>query len=173
MLGARTALAPGVSPLLIRIVLLVLALAIAAGIALALRRRDRRVLVVPSGDVLTSADLTATTPGTAAPGTAQQGPELGSAATFVQFSSPVCSGCRATARVLDQIVAGHPGVHRVEIDVTQRLDLARRLDIMHTPTTVVLGPGGQVVSRLSGVPTRDQALTAAALAPATPSLSQP
>jgi thiol-disulfide isomerase/thioredoxin len=83
---------------------------------------------------------------------------LGERATFVQFSSAFCAPCRATRRVLSEVVAGTEGVAHVEIDAELHLDVVRRLGILRTPTTLVLDPGGRELGRAVGAPTRDQVL---------------
>lgn len=91
---------------------------------------------------------------------ADLGEPLGERATLVQFSSSFCAPCRATRVALSQVVDLVPGVTTVEIDAESELDLVRRLDILRTPTVLVLAPDGTVVRRASGAPTRDQVLVA-------------
>jgi hypothetical protein len=62
------------------------------------------------------------------------------------------------------VAASSAGVAHVEIDVADRLDLVRLLDVRRTPTVFVLGPQGQVTRRASGLPRRDEVLAAVALA---------
>ena len=59
-------------------------------------------------------------------------------ATFVQFSSEVCTPCRRTAAVLEQLVSEHDDLAHVELDVAEHLDLVRRFSIMRTPTILLL-----------------------------------
>lgn len=89
------------------------------------------------------------------------GRPLGKLATLVQLSSAGCASCPQVRRVLTALVAGRPGVVHVEIDASQRLDLARRLNVLRTPTVLVLGPSGDVRSRATG--RLDPAAAAAAL----------
>ena len=86
------------------------------------------------------------------------GHDLGERATLLQFSSAFCAPCRATRRVLGEVVEVVPGVAHVEVDAEQHLDLVRRLGIVRTPTTLVLDAHGQEVSRASGAPSRDAVL---------------
>ncbi len=87
---------------------------------------------------------------------------LGERATLVQFSSAFCAPCRATRRILSEVVALVPDVEHVEIDAEHHLDLVRRLGITRTPTTLVLDAHGREVTRAQGAPTKDQVLTALA-----------
>ncbi|HEY6276778.1 MAG TPA: thioredoxin family protein [Streptosporangiaceae bacterium] len=87
---------------------------------------------------------------------AELGQPLGSRATLVQFSSAFCAPCRATRVLLADVAGKTEGVRHVEIDVTMRLDLVRRLGISRTPTVFVLGPQGQITRRASGLPRRPE-----------------
>jgi hypothetical protein len=48
----------------------------------------------------------------------------------------------------------------VEIDAAERLDLVRRLRITSTPTVLVLGPDGAVLSRAAGQPRKADVIAA-------------
>lgn len=91
---------------------------------------------------------------------AELGAELGERATLVQFSSAFCAPCRATRRVLGEIAAVVPGVTHVEIDAEAHLDLVRRLDILKTPTVLVLDADGHVVRRATGQPRKADVIAA-------------
>ncbi len=91
---------------------------------------------------------------------AELGTALGERATLVQFSSAFCAPCRATRRVLDEIAGMVPGVTHVEIDAEARLDLVRRLEIVRTPTVLVLDAGGRVVRRAAGQPRKADVIAA-------------
>ncbi|MDN4480681.1 TlpA family protein disulfide reductase [Demequina muriae] len=93
------------------------------------------------------------------------GAKRGYRATFVQFSTPMCAKCPGTARLLTDVAEGHRQVVHLEIDASERLDLARELSIMRTPTTLVLDGDGMVVARMDGPPTREQAEAALATVP--------
>lgn len=80
------------------------------------------------------------------------GSPLGERATLVQFSSAFCQPCRATRRVLTEVTGMVDGVAHVEIDAEQRLDLVRRLDVMRTPTVLVLDGTGAIRKRAAGQP---------------------
>ena len=95
---------------------------------------------------------------------ADLGQPLGTRATLLQFSSPVCAPCRAARQLLADIAAGDPGVTHIELDVSSRMELVRQFDIRRTPTVFVLGRHGEVAQRASGVPKREDVLSAVALA---------
>ena len=88
--------------------------------------------------------------------------QLGERATLLQFSSAFCAPCRATRRTLADVAERVPGVVHVEIDAESHLELVRRLNILRTPTTVVLDAQGHEVTRASGAPKADQVLAALA-----------
>lgn len=93
-------------------------------------------------------------------GAAQLGGELGARATLVQFSSAFCAPCRATRRVLGEVAGMVPGVAHVEIDAEDRLDLVRELEILKTPTVLVLDADGRVVRRATGQPRKADVIAA-------------
>lgn len=128
-----------------RIAVLLLALLVAAAAGALVHRRAGRARRVAAGVVLAPSDLDA---------------ELGSTATYLQLSSPACSPCRSVSAMLTALVAGDPGLQHVEVDASQRLELARRLQVLRTPTVLVLDPAGRVVSRFSGPATAEQARAA-------------
>ncbi|MER8224647.1 thioredoxin family protein [Streptomyces sp. NPDC094143] len=93
-------------------------------------------------------------------GAADLGAELGKRATLVQFSSAFCAPCRATRRVLGEVAGLVPGVTHVEIDAEAQLELVRRLDILKTPTVLVLDAEGRVVRRAVGQPRKADVIAA-------------
>lgn len=84
---------------------------------------------------------------------ADLGIELDARATLVQFSSKICRYCGPTRRVLTEIADQHT-VAYVDIDAEERLDLARRLSVLRTPTVLVLDGAGRITHRVSGPPRR-------------------
>ena len=89
---------------------------------------------------------------------------LGERATLLQFSSAFCAPCRATRRVLTDVAAAVPGVVHVEVDAEEHLELVRRVNVLRTPTTLVLDASGTEVTRAAGAPNRTQVLDALARA---------
>lgn len=77
---------------------------------------------------------------------------LGARATLLQFSTEYCAPCRSTRRLLADLAAGRPGTAHVEIDLTDRPELARRLGILQTPTTFLLDGDGRSRARIGGAP---------------------
>ena len=88
------------------------------------------------------------------------GRPLGERATFVQFTSEVCAPCRATSRLLGELVGKEPGVVHVELDAATHLDLAGELGISRTPTVLLLDSEGAVRHRIIGAPRRPDVLRA-------------
>lgn len=88
------------------------------------------------------------------------GTELGDRATLVQFSTAFCGPCRVTRRLLAEISGTVPGATHIEIDAEDRLELAKRLGILRTPTVLVLDRAGRVVGRASGQPRRAEVMAA-------------
>ncbi|MEV0978842.1 thioredoxin family protein [Streptomyces sp. NPDC049915] len=129
------------------LVVCVVVLALASAYGLMQRRRGGRVRVrVRDQDKrLTAAEL---------------GGELGERATLVQFSSAFCAPCRATRRILGEVAGLVPGVTHLEIDAEARLELVRALDILKTPTVLVLDADGRVVRRATGRPRKADVIAA-------------
>ena len=96
--------------------------------------------------------------------------QLGERATLLQFSSAFCAPCRVTRRTLGEVAEVVPGVAHVEVDAELHLYLVRRLDVLRTPTTLVLDARGQEVTRAAGAPAKEQVLTALAMV-STPDVS--
>ncbi|MFF6807002.1 thioredoxin domain-containing protein [Streptomyces sp. NPDC012616] len=88
------------------------------------------------------------------------GAELGERATLVQFSSAFCAPCRATRRILGEVAAAVPGVAHIEIDAEAHLGLVRELDIVRTPTVLVLDAEGRIVRRAAGQPRKADVVAA-------------
>ena len=132
------------------LIVVVVTLAVATLVGVVMRRRNGVPREV-RGDVerLTSGDIHA---------------ELGERATLVQFSSAFCQPCRATRRILDEVTELVPGVAHVEIDAESRLDLVRSLNILRTPTVLILNASGHVVKRASGQPRKADVIGALGLA---------
>ena len=80
---------------------------------------------------------------------------LGADATLLQFSTEVCSPCRATHTVLDALASERDGLTHVDLDVTHRGDLASKYNILQTPTTLILDASGTVRARIGGAARRE------------------
>ncbi len=86
--------------------------------------------------------------------------DLGPRATLVQFSSAFCAPCRGTRQVLGDIAGQVDGVTYVEVDAESRLDLVRRLNVLSTPTVLVLGPDGTITKQATGQPRKPDVIAA-------------
>ncbi|WP_406195953.1 thioredoxin family protein [Kitasatospora sp. NBC_01560] len=129
------------------LVVCVAVLALASAFGLLRARRDGRLRVrTKDGAVRLSAT--------------ELGVPLGERATLVQFSTAFCQPCRATRRVLGEVAGMVEGVAHVELDAEAQLELVRRLEILRTPTVLVLDAGGRVVRRAAGLPRRADVIAA-------------
>ena len=77
----------------------------------------------------------------------------------VQTLVAAAQGGGVRGRVTD-IATKVEGVVAVDVDAESQLDLVRRLNIMRTPTVLVLDKAGVVVQRASGLPRRENVITA-------------
>jgi thiol-disulfide isomerase/thioredoxin len=94
----------------------------------------------------------------------QLGHPLGERATLLQFSSAFCAPCRATRRILADVAGMTEGVAHIEIDAESRLDLVRELNVLRTPTVLVLAGDGRIVRRASGQPRKPDVIAAIGVA---------
>lgn len=124
---------------------LLAALAATVVLAWAMSKKNGSFAARDSAEMLSSSDI---------------GADLGDRATLVQFSSAFCAPCRATRVLLTDIAANVEGVVAVDVDAESQLDLVRRLNIMRTPTVLVLDKAGAVVQRASGLPRRENVIAA-------------
>ena len=79
---------------------------------------------------------------------------LGEQATLLQFSTDFCTRCPSVHRDLSRIAAEHPGVSHLDVDLTNRPDLAKQFHVLQTPTTLILDRDGVIQTRFGGVPGR-------------------
>ena len=89
-------------------------------------------------------------------------PAFGASATLLQFSTEFCAPCRSSARVLDGLARTTEGAVHVDVDLTDRPELARRYNILQTPTTFILDRSGTVRARIAGAVRPDQLRSALA-----------
>lgn len=124
-------------------VVLVCLLAVTGGIGVFLRWRASRPYPIPRFDVVDPRRLGA------------DPDALGRTATLLQFSRETCHRCPAVHRTLSEMARETDDVVHLDIDVTDRPDIARRFQIAQTPTTLVLDGRGVVRTRFGGAPRRD------------------
>lgn len=72
--------------------------------------------------------------------------------TLVQISTTFCAPCRHARAVLHQLAGTTDGLAHVELDVTDRPEVAASLGVSRTPTTVAFTHDGQELLRVGGVP---------------------
>ncbi|WP_156760289.1 TlpA family protein disulfide reductase [Microbacterium karelineae] len=120
---------------------------VAVGLGLTLRARDGRVRETGQGDVTAQAlDVDPSA--------------FGTRATLVQFSTEMCARCPATRRLLTEIADERDGVAHVDVDLTDRADLARDFHVIQTPTTLVIDGARVARARIGGAPNRESVLAA-------------
>ncbi|WP_086665523.1 thioredoxin family protein [Lentzea kentuckyensis] len=124
------------------------ALAVAGAIGLLLKVREGRI---SRRDTASSSlgDLPAPVRDLLAPGV-----------TLVQLSTTFCAPCRHAKVILRDLADGTDGLTHAELDVTDLPDVATKLGVMRTPTTLALTADGTEVLRVGGVPKRDSLLAA-------------
>jgi thioredoxin-related protein len=130
-------------PIETRLLLVAIVVALAIGSGLYWRNTTGRAKRINAGDQIDLELLGATKNGASVS-------EFGKRVTFLQFSSEMCSQCVQTARVFRDLEAHSDDILHIEVDITNRLDLARKFHILQTPTTLVLDHTGRVTSRIGG-----------------------
>jgi thiol-disulfide isomerase/thioredoxin len=125
----------------IAIVLGLLALAVAAGLIWQARRGKAKK--VSGSEQINLAEIGAIKDG-------KPVTQFGQKVTFLQFSSEFCTACRQTAKLYSELELVHPEILHIEVDITNRIDLANKFNILQTPTTLVLDSRGRVTSRIGG-----------------------
>ena len=80
---------------------------------------------------------------------------LGHEATLLQFSTETCSRCPGMHRMLAQIADQQDGVLHLDVDLTERPDIAKHFHVLQTPTTFILDRDGVIQTRFGGTPGRD------------------
>lgn len=128
------------------VVLGVLMLGAVAGVLL--RTRDGRIRAVKRDRTLPEPVFEALDPA--------------SPVTLVQISTTFCAPCRHARAVLSALAVRTGGLRHVELDVTDRPDVAQALGVLRTPTTFAFTPSGQELLRISGVPKASAVLEALA-----------
>ena len=78
--------------------------------------------------------------------------KLGKDITLLQFSSDFCSSCKQTSVLLESIEKSREGLLHIDLDISNRLELAKTYSILQTPTILVLNSKGVVISRIVGAP---------------------
>lgn len=78
--------------------------------------------------------------------------QFGKKATLLQFSTEYCGICPGVSRQLHQLEYRNGGLLHLEVDITDRLDLAAHFSITQTPTIFILDKDGNLKFRVSGAP---------------------
>ena len=130
-------------PIETRVALIIGLLAFSVAAGLIWRARTGRAMQVTKGEIINLAEIGAVKNGL--PVT-----KFGQKVTFLQFSSEFCTACRQTAKLYSELEKVHPEILHIEVDITNRVDLANKFNILQTPTTLVLDSRGRVTSRIGG-----------------------
>jgi thiol-disulfide isomerase/thioredoxin len=91
-------------------------------------------------------------PGAGLPDAVRAALAAGPAVTLVQISTTFCAPCRHARAVLNQLAGSTAGLTHVELDVTDRPEVAVSLGVLRTPTTVAFTSDGTELLRVGGVP---------------------
>ena len=128
-----------------RIILLAGLVLLASLVGVLLVAKSGLARKVSNGEQVDLSDLRATKDG-------KPVTKLGEKLTLLQFSSDFCSSCKQTSVLLENIEKAQEGLLHIDLDLAERLDLAKTFNILTTPTTLILNSNGGVVSRIVGAP---------------------
>ena len=78
--------------------------------------------------------------------------KFGKEATVVLFSTEYCGQCPAVRRSLAKLEYRKGGLLFIEVDITNRINLAAHFNISQTPTMFILNPAGEIRFRIGGTP---------------------
>ena len=78
--------------------------------------------------------------------------KFGKEATVVLFSTEYCGQCPAVRRSLTKLEYRKGGLLFIEVDITNRINLAAHFNISQTPTVFILNPAGEIRFRIGGTP---------------------
>jgi thiol-disulfide isomerase/thioredoxin len=132
-------------PLEVKLALIAALVGVAIIAGLYWKAQTGRAKLVKSGELVDLVKLQAIKNG-------QPVTKFGRKATLLQFSTEVCSQCKQTARLFSEVEKQHRDLLHIEVDVTNRLDLAAHFKVLQTPTTLVLDASGRVKARIGGAP---------------------
>lgn len=79
----------------------------------------------------------------------------GAAAGAVLLGSPTCTPCVAVERILGELAADRPGFRWVKVDAADHLELTEAHKVLRVPTLLVVDGDRRLLARTSGVPARD------------------
>jgi thiol-disulfide isomerase/thioredoxin len=77
---------------------------------------------------------------------------LGNAATLIQFSTDFCANCPGSKRMMKEIATNTLGVKFIEIDAQNNIGLTKQLNVLSTPTILIVDSQGEELARVSGKP---------------------
>lgn len=77
------------------------------------------------------------------------------AITLIQFGSEYCAYCPQQWRLITDEVAAAPDLAMRSLDISVDSQLAEKLGISQTPTTLLVSSGGELLSRIGGLAKRD------------------
>ncbi|GAA3008684.1 thioredoxin family protein [Actinokineospora diospyrosa] len=83
----------------------------------------------------------------------------GAAVTLVQLSTEFCGNCKQARAVLVDLAGSTTGLAHADVDLTDQPELAKRLSVLRTPTTIAVDAAGTELLRVGGIPKREDLLT--------------
>ncbi|MGC7093575.1 TlpA family protein disulfide reductase [Amycolatopsis lurida] len=143
-------------------------LVVATAAGLVLQRRNGRIKLAepvtsapePGTEKAESGAARMDKPGLELPAPVAEALDPAAAVTLVQISTTFCAPCRQTKALLTHLADKTDGLRHVDLDVTNQPEVAQRLGVLRTPTTVAYAPDGRELLRVGGIPKAPELLKA-------------
>lgn len=82
--------------------------------------------------------------------------ELNTEGTILLFSTEYCSICPGVKRQINAEIGSSRNIGLIEIDAVQKIDLAKKLHVKSSPTSIFFNSKGNEVGRIIGAPKPNQ-----------------
>lgn len=76
----------------------------------------------------------------------------------VLLGAVTCAPCESAKRVLAEVAAARPAFSWRAVEAVDHPELVSAHRVLRVPTLLVIGPGGRLIARTSGVPRADELL---------------
>lgn len=82
--------------------------------------------------------------------------DLSSEATILLFSTEYCSICPAVKRQIEGYIGDRSSISLHQIDAVEKIEVARKLHVKSSPTTIFFDSKGNELGRIIGAPKSNQ-----------------
>ena len=82
--------------------------------------------------------------------------ELSDETTILLFSTEYCSICPGVKRQIENYISNYKEISLHQIDAVEKIDVARKLHVKSSPTTIFFDSNGNEFGRIIGAPKANQ-----------------